>query len=93
MHQALDRLSNRNIVTFHEAFPYFAQEFNLNVLAVIEQEPGSEPSPGELAHIIGVIKDSQVKALFVEPQYPSAAAHTIARETDSIIYPDPLNGQ
>jgi zinc transport system substrate-binding protein len=37
MHAALDGLKHRNIITFHEAFPYFASEFNLNIVGVVEQ--------------------------------------------------------
>jgi zinc transport system substrate-binding protein len=81
MHEGLKNISSRNIITFHEAFPYFAKEFNLNIVAVIEREPGSEPSARELAEIIRTVKKNKVKALFAEPQYPSKAALTIARET------------
>lgn len=86
MHAALDALKKRDIVTFHEAFPYFAQEFNLNIAAVVEREPGSEPTPRELADIIDTVKKSGVRALFAEPQYSSKAADTIARETGAKVY-------
>jgi zinc transport system substrate-binding protein len=69
------------IVTFHEAFPYFAQEFGLNIVAVVEREPGSEPSARELADLITMIREKHIKSIFVEPQYPSQVADTIARET------------
>jgi len=81
MHRGLAEISSRNIITFHEAFPYFANEFNLNIVAVIEREPGSEPSAGELAQTIKTVRSHKVRALFAEPQYPTKAAQTIARET------------
>jgi zinc transport system substrate-binding protein len=81
MHQGLDGIKNRNIITFHEAFPYFAQEFKLKIVAVIEREPGSEPSAQELAETIETVRKSKVKGLFAEPQYPAKAAQMIARET------------
>jgi len=81
MHTALDGLKNRNIITFHEAFPYFASEFNLKIVGVIEREPGSEPSAGELAKTIETIRSARVKALFAEPQYPAKSADIIHRET------------
>jgi zinc transport system substrate-binding protein len=86
MHDALDPLGNKDIVTFHEAFPYFAQEFDLNIAAVIEREPGSDPTPKELEEIIDTIKNTGIKALFAEPQYSSRAAEMIARETGAKIY-------
>lgn len=86
MHDAIDSLPNKDIITFHEAFPYFAQEFGLNIVAVIEREPGTEPSAKELADTIQIVKDNQVKALFAEPQYPAKAAQTIAQETNIPLY-------
>ena len=86
MHQSLDGIENKNIITFHEAFPYFAKEFNLNIAAVIEREPGTEPSPKELDETINTIQNSQITALFAEPQYPAKAAETIARETGVRVY-------
>jgi zinc transport system substrate-binding protein len=81
MHAALDGFKNRDIITFHEAFPYFAGEFNLNIVAVVEREPGSEPSAGELARTIEMVRKHKVKALFAEPQYPAKSAEVIHRET------------
>lgn len=86
MHDELDVLENRNIVTFHEAFEYFADEFDLNIVAVIEREPGTNPSAGELAKIIDKIKDTNAAAIFVEPQYIKSAANTIANETGISVY-------
>ena len=52
MHGVVDSLPNKNIVTFHEAFPYFAKEFNLQIAAVIEREPGSQPTPQEIEQTV-----------------------------------------
>lgn len=86
MHKSLDGLENKKIVTFHEAFEFFAEEFNLEVVAVIEREPGTYPSAGEVAKIIDLIRSKDVKAIFVEPQYSRSAADTIARETNIPVY-------
>lgn len=86
MHAALDGLANREIVTMHEAFTYFASEFNLNVAGVIEREPGADPTPRELEELVGTVKRLGIKALFAEPQYSERAAETIARETGAKVY-------
>lgn len=86
MHEALKDIKTKDIVTFHEAFPYFAHEFDLNIVSVIEREPGSEPSAGELADTIKAINDAQVKVLFAEPQYSAKAAESIAAQTGAKIY-------
>lgn len=91
MDRELSDLRTREIITFHEAFPYFADEFRLKVSGVIEREPGTEPSAGELAALIRLVRASGVKSLFVEPQYPVKAAEAIARETGAGLYPlDPV---
>lgn len=86
MHEALDEIKTKDIITFHEAFPYFAQEFGLNIVSVVEREPGSEQSAGELAATIKAINESQTKALFAEPQYSQKAAESIASQTGAKVY-------
>ena len=86
MHDALKDAKSCDIVTFHEAFPYFAKEFDLNIVAVIEREPGAEPSARELADTINIARKSGVTALFAEPQYPAKAADSIAQETVAKVY-------
>ncbi|MDD2233962.1 MAG: metal ABC transporter substrate-binding protein [Desulfitobacteriaceae bacterium] len=86
MHQVTDNFKNRDIITFHEAFPYFAKEFNLNIVGVIKREPNSEPSAKELKDIIEKIRSLKVKVIFVEPQYPAKVAETIAEATSAKVY-------
>ncbi len=86
LHSQIDSLAERDIVTFHEAFPYFAQEFKLNIVAVVEREPDSRPSAAELAATIDQIRQLDVKAVFVEPQYAADTAATIAKETGVKVY-------
>lgn len=91
MHAKLDNIENKNIITFHESFPYFAEEFNLNIAGVIEREPGSQPSARELHETIETIKKLEVKAIFAEPQYPAKTAETISKETGVKVYTlDPI---
>lgn len=86
MHNTLKNITTKSIVTFHEAFPYFAEEFDLDVIAVIEREPGSDPGAGELAETVEKIKQAGKAVLFAEPQYSQKAADTIAAETGAKVY-------
>ena len=86
MRTALAPIAGQSVVTFHEAFAYFAEEFSLSVAGVIAQEPGVPPKPEELAAIITRVKEWKIPALFTEPQYDPAAARTIARETGARVY-------
>lgn len=81
----------RDIVTFHEAFAYLAGDLGLHVAAVIEHEPGAEPSAGQLAAIIRTVRERKIKVLFSEPAYADAPARAIARETGTrILVLDPV---
>lgn len=86
MHSELAPYGGRSIITFHEAFFYFAREFDLKIVAVVEREPGSEPNAKELAETIDLIKKNGVLPLFSEPQYSAVAAQTIAQETGAKVY-------
>lgn len=86
MQAALRAVHTHDIITFHEAFPYFAREFNLRVVGIIEREPGAEPNSRELADTIRLVRQTGARALFAEPQYPARAAELIARETGARLY-------
>ena len=86
MRVALAPYAGTPIVTFHEAFPYFARDFGLDLAGVIEREPGAEPSARELADTVKLVRARQVKALFAEPQFPDKSAQVVARETGVRVY-------
>lgn len=86
MHEELHDVKQKNIVTFHEAFPYFAEEFGLHIARVVNREPDSQPSARELAETIQLVRDSGVKAVFAEPQYPKSAADIVANESGAKVY-------
>jgi zinc transport system substrate-binding protein len=86
MRTALAPYAGTPIVTFHEAFPYFARDFNLDLVGVIARESGAEPSARELADTIELVRTRRVKALFAEPQFPDKSVQVIARETGLKVY-------
>lgn len=79
-------LAGSAIVTFHEAFTYFTDAYGLVVAGVIANDAGEEPSTRQIAQTCDLVKQRQVKALFVEPQYPTKSAETIARETGAQVF-------
>lgn len=84
--ECVSNVENKNIVTFHESFDYFAKEFNLNVVATIEEEHGKMPSAKEVANITEQVKSKNVKAIFVEPDSNVKLAETIAKEAGAKVY-------
>ena len=86
MKSSLAPYAGTPIVTFHQAFPYFARDYKLDLVGVIAREPGTEPSARELADTISLVRERKVKALFAEPQFPDKSAQVISRETGVKVY-------
>jgi len=86
MAAALSALPRRDVITFHEAFPYFAAAYGLNVAAVLNHEPEDALSPRALAELCKTVKSLGTPPLFIEPQYEDAAARTVSRETGAPVY-------
>ena len=86
LHDGLDDQPRKDIITFHEAFPYFAKAYGLNVAAVVNREPGDALSPAALGQLVLLVRELGVPPLFVEPQYDDLAAQTLARETGAAVY-------
>ena len=59
----------RKLVTFHDAFPYLAQRYGLEVVGVVVASPGKEPSAKDVANLVAAITAEDVPAVFEEPQF------------------------
>jgi zinc transport system substrate-binding protein len=82
---------NRNLITFHDTFPYFARDYGFNVVATFEEFPGKEPSPKAIEQLRKTIADGNVCALFSEPQYSAKAMQVIGKELKvPVVQLDPM---
>ena len=84
--QGLKDLPRKDIITFHEAFPYFAEAYGLRVAAVVNKEPGETVSPAQMARLAETIRSLGNPPLFVEPQYEDLSARVLASETGAPVY-------
>jgi ABC-type Zn uptake system ZnuABC Zn-binding protein ZnuA len=73
--------ANRKLVTFHDAFPYYAREYGISLVGVAVAAPGQDPSAGYTAALIEAIKSARVKAIFSESQFPAKLVEQLAAET------------
>lgn len=80
--------TNRKIVSFHDALPYFLREFDLESVGTIVSVPGQDPSAGELAELIDAIRASGARAVVSEVQFPDELARTVAVETGATVIGD-----
>lgn len=80
--------ANRRIVTLHDALPYFAREYGIEIVGVAVEAPGQDPSAAQVAALIEAIREAGVKAIFSESQFPRALAERIAAETEATVVAD-----
>jgi ABC-type Zn uptake system ZnuABC Zn-binding protein ZnuA len=72
--------ANRKLVTFHDAFPYFARHFGFELVGVVVANVGQEPNAAELAALVAKVKAAGVTAVFSEAQFNPKLAQTLADE-------------
>ncbi len=80
--------ANRTVISFHDAFPYFAAAYGLRIDGTIVDAPGQDPSAGDIASLIRVVRADNVKAIFAEAQFSDDLVRTIAGETGATIVSD-----
>ena len=84
--ETLQAIKNQDIVIFHDAFAYLAQELGMNVVYTIEMETDTSLSAGEIKEIIDEVNTHDVRMLFTEEQFSDSIAKTIATETNAKVY-------
>ena len=91
--ELLEPVSGAAFVPFHDAWPYFAKRFELNLVVEIEPAPGREPSPAYIAEALELIKESGAKAVFSEVQLPARPAEVVAENANvALHFLDPIGG-
>ena len=90
--KAINFSNNQNIVIFHEAFAYVAEDYGINVCAVMDLDEERQISAGEVAGIISTIEQNSVSYILAEETYGADMGRVIEAETDAtVVYIDPLN--
>ena len=73
--------ARRKIVTFHDAFQYFANRYGLVVKGFVVVSPGKEPSAKALAELTRRIKEEQIPAVFAEADFSPKMLEVLAKDT------------
>lgn len=74
-------LPSRKFVAMHESWPYFCRAFGFEMIRAIEPLPGQEPSAQDIARLVQIIRQEEVRAIVIEPQHNRDLADALARET------------
>lgn len=79
----------RKLLTYHDAYAYFAEHYGWQVIGAIQPSSFDEPTPREVAGLIRQIRAQKVPAIFGSEVFPSPVLAQIAKETD-VRYVDDL---
>ncbi|MBN2583698.1 MAG: zinc ABC transporter substrate-binding protein [Planctomycetes bacterium] len=87
--EALSPLKGSEFFVFHPAYGYFGDAYGLRQVPV--EVEGKEPSARQLVELIEKARKAGVKVIFVQPQFSTTAAETVARSIGGAVVPlDPL---
>ena len=87
--EKLEGREERNFMVYHPSWGYFAADYNLTMIPV--EIEGKEPSAQDLAKLVDLAKEKQVKVIFVQSQFNTRSAQAIAEEIGGeVVAVDPL---
>lgn len=85
----LEGQKNRTFMVFHPSWGYFADEYGLLMLPL--EIEGKEPSGQNLARVITLAKEKNIKVIFIQSQFSTRSAEAVAEEIGGeVVAVDPL---
>lgn len=89
--QQLAKADGRKFVSFHSAWAYFAERYDIEEVDAVQEFAGEEPTPAEVANLVRGARAAGVRYIMVEPQLDPRVARTIAGEFGAgTVVVDPL---
>ena len=71
----------RLLLTYHDAYAYFAKHYDWSVVGAIQPSSFDEPSPKDVADLIAQVREKNVPAVFGSEVFPSSVLEQIGEET------------
>jgi ABC-type Zn uptake system ZnuABC Zn-binding protein ZnuA len=78
----------RKLVTYHDAYAYFADTYGWNVIGAVQPADFGDPTPADVVDLIEQINAEQVPAIFGSEVFPSPILEQIAQETGAVYVDD-----
>lgn len=72
---------NLKLLTYHDAYAYFAQNFGWTVIGAVQPGDFAEPTPSEVADLIRQVENENVTTIFGSEVFPSPILEEIGRAT------------
>jgi ABC-type Zn uptake system ZnuABC Zn-binding protein ZnuA len=79
----------RRLLTYHDAYAYWARDYGWEVIGAIQPSSFEEPTPREVAELIDQVRSVGVPAIFGSEVFPSPVLAQIGREA-GVRYVDEL---
>jgi zinc transport system substrate-binding protein len=89
--RTFDPFRGGKIFVYHPSYGYFAEDYGLRQLPL--EIEGKEPTPRQLAAYIEEAKREGVEIIFVQPEFSTRSARTVAREIGGIVVPVSILGE
>ncbi len=81
--------AQRQLLTYHDSWPYFAQRYGMRVIGAVQPASFSEPSARGVVRLIRQLQQAKIPAIFGSAVFPSKVLEKIAAET-GVQYVDAL---
>jgi ABC-type Zn uptake system ZnuABC Zn-binding protein ZnuA len=82
MRESFATVPARKLLTYHDAYAYFADEYDWEVIGAIQVSDFEDPTPREVADLIEQVEAADVPAIFGSEVFPSPVLEQIGREAD-----------
>jgi zinc transport system substrate-binding protein len=79
----LEETRTDKLMVFHPAWGYFAEEYGLEQIAI--EQSGKEPTAEQLQNLIDMALEENIKVIFVQSQFDTNIAESIAEEIGAIV--------
>jgi ABC-type Zn uptake system ZnuABC Zn-binding protein ZnuA len=73
--------SKRLLLTYHDAYAYFAKTYGWTVVGAVQPSNFEDPQPKEVARIVDQVKQLGVPVIFGSEVFPSSVLEQIGKET------------
>jgi ABC-type Zn uptake system ZnuABC Zn-binding protein ZnuA len=71
----------RKLLTYHDAYAYFARHYGWTVIGALQPSNFEEPTPRDVGALIDQVRREGVPAIFGSEVFPSPVLEQIGRET------------
>jgi ABC-type Zn uptake system ZnuABC Zn-binding protein ZnuA len=78
----------RKLVTYHDAYAYFAESYDWTVIGAVQPSDFGDPTPKDIAALISQVEAEDVQAIFGSEVFPSPVLEQIAKETGATYVDD-----